>query len=535
MKYNHLWLSAMLMFAFIGASQADVIIPEAKASTPAKQLWTCGMHPQVILDHPGNCPICEMKLTPLQNNTVNQGDNAVIVSPAAIQNMGLRTAMVKTGPARREIRTVGNVALDETALADVTTKVKGWIEKLYVDYTGQLVHRNDPLFEIYSPELYNAQIEYLLVRSQTAAGRNDPLADSTLKKLQFLDISADQIAKLEKSGQAGKTLAILAPRDGIVIEKNVVVGQMVEAGAKLYRIADLATVWVIVQVYERDLPFIKLGQEAEITTAYLPDRHYHGRVAYIYPTVDENTRTVKVRLEFHNPGYTLKPGMYVTAKLRSELTPSGLLVPDTAILRSGEKNTVFIALPGGKFIPREITLGPQLENHMYLVTSGLKEGEKIVTSGQFLLDSESQLHAALQRLTPDNNINNTGASQQGAFAATAQSSTYVCPMPEHASISYKSPGDCPLCHMKLVPADSSSPIQPQIDYYTCSMPEHANVHSDKPGKCPKCGMTLIPVYKKPDIEVKKAPVYICPMDPEIRSDKPANCPKCGMKLELEKK
>src|SRR5439155_8302157 len=173
--------------------------------------------------------------------------------------------------------------------------------------------------------------------------------------------------------------------------KNVVSGQMVDAGMKLYRIADLGIVWVIAQVYEQDLPFVKLGQEAIVKVASLPDREFRGRVTFVYPSVDEKTRTAKVRLEFENPGYFLKPGMFVSARMLSEIKPSALLVPDSAVLRSGEKNTVFVELSGGKFDPRAIVLGAQAEDGMYEVTSGLDEGDRVVQSGQFMLDSESQL------------------------------------------------------------------------------------------------------------------------------------------------
>src|SRR5512143_1534658 len=168
---------------------------------------------------------------------------------------------------------------------------------------------------------------------------------------------------------------------------------------EMYRLADLGLVWVQAQIYEQDLAFIKVGQEAAVTLSYVPDREFRGRVTYIYPNVDEKTRTARVRMEFHNPGYFLKPGMFATVQVRSELTPSVLLVPDMAILRSGERNTVFLALEGGRFEPRTVVLGPQAENDTYQVISGLSEGERIVTSGQFLLDSESQLREAIQKMS----------------------------------------------------------------------------------------------------------------------------------------
>jgi RND family efflux transporter MFP subunit len=533
----------------------------AAAAQETKTLYTCGMHPEVIQDHPGNCPICGMKLTPIRKqsgsaeasappgerkikyykSTMMPGEvrqtpgkdsmgmnmvpvyedeaaaaesQTIAIDPVTIQNMGIRTATVTRGPLRRIIRTVGVVDYNETTLGDVTTKFKGWIEKLYVNATGQLVMRGNPLFEIYSPDLYSAQVEYLLAtgsRTNTTSS-GDEIRNSARTKLKFFDISDEQIAELEKTRQPQKTLRILAPQDGFVTEKNVVEGQMVDPGTKIYRLADLGLVWVQADIYEQDLAYIKLGQEATVTLSYLPDREFRGRVTYIYPSVDEKTRTAKVRMEFHNPGYFLKPGMFATVKVVSELEPSVLLIPDMAILRSGEKTTVFVALDGGKFDPRTVTLGPQAENDTYQALSGLNEGERIVTSGQFMLDSESQLREAIQKMLEPKHVEvaqQTAAiplTNQTGIGPVAQSTEtnlvkYICPMPEHVSIEYDHPGNCPICGMTLMPVSQAmlKRLQPggKILYYTCPMPEHSDVRSDKPGQCPKCGMTLIPIFEPP--------------------------------------
>ena len=575
------------------------LVPDTH-SEEAKKLYTCGMHPQVIQDHPGNCPICGMKLTPIrkqagdvpagerkikfykssmtpgetsptpakdsmgmdmvpvyEDGSETSDSSAIAVDAATMQNMNLRTAEVQRSPLRKTVRTVGTIDYNETALADVTTKFKGWIEKLNVDATGQLVHRGEPMFEIYSPELYSAEVEFLQVLK--FGSTNDPAAESlretAASKLRFFDVPEAQIAELEKSRKVLKTLPVAAPMSGFVIEKNVVSGQMVDAGMRLYRLADLGIVWVIAQVYEQDLPFVKLGQEAVVKVASLPDREFRGRVTFIYPSVDEKTRTAKVRLEFENPGYFLKPGMFVSAQIRSQLKDSVVLVPESAVLRSGAKNTVFVALNGGKFEARDVTLGVEAENGMNQVISGLNAGEHVVTSGQFLLDSESQLREAIEKMRgPTSPIKTemTSANLTNEIATTAPAKTeteslvYVCPMPEHVSIVYDHAGNCPICDMALVPVTSSAleKIQPggKVLYYTCPMPEHASVHEDKPGKCPLCAMTLIPVIATPTnskaakIEspatVKPAAKqrYYCPMHPEVISDDPGKCPKCGMDL-----
>ena len=578
-------------------------------SENARTLYTCGMHPQVIQDHPGNCPICGMKLTPIRKqagdtpaggrkikfykSTMTPGEtsptpakdsmgmdmvpvyedaagtdhpSAIAVDAATQQNMNLRTAAVQRGPLRKTIRTVGAIDYNETALADVATKFKGWIEKLNVDATGQLVHRGEPLFEIYSPELYSAEAEFLLALD--SGSTNDPgavaLRETAASKLKFFDVSDTQIAELEKSRTARKTLPVSAPMSGFVIEKNVTSGQMVDAGMRLYRIADLGIVWVIAQMYEQDLPFVKLGQEAIVKVASLPDREFRGRVTFIYPTVDEKTRTAKVRLEFENPGYFLKPGMFVSAQIQAELQDSAVLVPEAAVLRSGAKNTVFVALDGGKFEARDVTLGVEAENDLIQAISGLSAGERVVTSGQFLLDSESQLREAIDKMrgsTATAKPEMAGVNSTNEIAAAAptvktesEAVVYVCPMPEHVSIIYDHAGSCPICGMALVPVTPSAlkKIQPggKVLYYTCPMPEHASVHEDKPGKCPLCAMTLIPVMVQPAASANSVPsninsasspdpvakqLYTCPMHPEVISDQPGKCPKCGMELVPVKK
>lgn len=522
------------------------------------QLYTCGMHPQVIKNKPGNCPICGMKLTPIrkqpgdQTTSTNapgaaggerkvkyykstmllgeispaprkdsmgmdmvpvfedeaQDSTTIAVNPATVQTMGIRTGVVTNGPLRRVIRTVGTVEFDETSLAEVTTKFKGWIEKLHVDATGKQAHKGEPLFEIYSPDLYSAQVEYVLALSQDGTGATSMKA-SALTKLKFFDVSAEQIAELEKSRQATKTLRVSAPRDGIVVEKMAIEGQMVDAGMKLYRLADLSLVWVLAQVYEQDLPFVKLGQEAVVKLSFFSDREFRGRVTYVYPTLDEKTRTARVRLEFHNPGFFLKPGMFATVELAADLEASTLLVPDMAVLRSGEHNTVFVALDGGRFEPRTVTLGPRAEDNLYQVLSGLKAGERVVTSGQFMLDSESQLREAIQKMLqpaakaapaePASHAGHGASATTNAPTVLAGTVGYVCPMPEHVAIKYNRPGKCPLCGMALVPvtAQALAKLAPggKVLHYTCPMSEHTDVKLDKSGKCPKCSMTLIPVMQ----------------------------------------
>jgi Cu(I)/Ag(I) efflux system membrane fusion protein len=409
-------------------------------------------------------------------------DTVIKIDPVTTQNMGIRTAEVIQGPVQRGIRTVGRIEFDETAVSEVTTRVPGWIEKLYVDSTGKLVHKGEPLFEFYSPDLYLTEREYLLALAQGEAS-----AAPVLNKLYHLGLSVQQIENLRNTREVPHTLRIDSPRDGVVIEKDALQGTMTEPGKTLYRIGDIGKVWALADIYEQDLPFLKVGQEAAVKLSYMPDRSFRGKLTYIYPTVDEKTRTARVRMEFPNPGFFLKPGMFVTVEIDARLAPEATLVPDMAVLRSGERNTVFVALEGGKFEPRTVVLGARSGQDYYQVLSGLQPGERVVTSGQFLLDSESQLREAIQKmLRPEaasgehaTHVSHPGGSPAPKVEAPLPSlrNAYACPMPEHVSILYNAPGKCPICGMTLV--ETSVPATEPAPTPTTAPPhtqDHAQGH-----------------------------------------------------------
>jgi multidrug efflux pump subunit AcrA (membrane-fusion protein) len=407
----------------------------------AEQLYTCGMHPQIIKKEPGNCPICGMKLTPIRANAAspakasgerrikyykstmipgfvrdqpgkdghgmdlvpvyededNSAQNNIQIDAATIQRMNLRTAVVEHGPVKREVRTVGTVAYNEEGLRDITTKYEGWLEKLYVNATWTSVKAGDPLFEIYSPDLYNAELNYVLaLKGEGETG--GPLTRAALARLQLFDIPNEVIAELKRSGEAKRTMVFRAPSDGVVIEKMGIAGQMMKPGERIYRLADLSSVWVQAQIYEKDLPYLKTGQSASIRTSYGPERKFEGAVQLLLPQVEEQTRSATARIVLPNPDRFLRPGMFVDVSFASQLSDDAVLVPDMAVLRSGERNTVFVALAGGFFEPREVQLGARSERGFYQVLAGLKTGDRAVTSGQFMLDSESQLREAIQKM-----------------------------------------------------------------------------------------------------------------------------------------
>ncbi len=415
----------------------------------AAQLYTCGMHPQVIKDKPGDCPICGMALQPVRSNEtttntpasasattpatgerrvkywkssmtpgeispvfkkdamgmdmvpVYEGEEAggaqVITIPAhTLQQMNLKTALVERGPVRRVVRALGTVEFNEAGLTDVTTRYEGWIEKLFVNTTWATVKVGDPLFEIYSPDLYNAQLNYLVAKG--AEAKPGPLTAAALSRLKLFDLGDEFISELASRGEPSRTYLFRAPRSGVIIEKMAVQGQMMKPGERIYRLADLSTVWVLAQIYENDLAFVQAGQMAEVRVGPDGEKRMIGKVDLILPQLQTATRTVQARVLVPNEDGLLRPGMFADVRFEAELASAAVLVPDLAVLRSGERNTVFVAVGDGSFEPRVVELGARTSDNRYEVRSGVSAGERIVTSGQFLLDSESQLREAIQKM-----------------------------------------------------------------------------------------------------------------------------------------
>ncbi|MCX7762627.1 MAG: efflux RND transporter periplasmic adaptor subunit [Candidatus Kryptonium sp.] len=378
-----------------------------KLSSGQKVLYyRCGMHPWVIADKPGKCHICGMDLTAVYEGE-ESGSDVVKVDPTIVQNIGVKIEPVRRMELRKSIKTVGVVDYDETKIAVITTKVSGWIEKLYVDYTGKFVRKGEPLFEIYSPDLVTAQEEYLqaINYKQRVSQSRDPniiegadqLVESARKRLLYWDISEEQIKELESTKQVRKTLIIYSPVDGVVIEKNIFLGIKVAQGMNLMKIVDLSTVWVYADIYEYELPWVKVGEEAEVEIPYLPGKILKGKISYIYPFLQTETRTVKVRLEFENFGYFLKPDMYVNVIIKSKVAINTIAVPEQSVIRTGKRDIVVVSLGEGRFKSVEVKLGVLADGY-YQVLEGLYEGQDIVTSSHFLIDSESNLRAALAGL-----------------------------------------------------------------------------------------------------------------------------------------
>jgi Cu(I)/Ag(I) efflux system membrane fusion protein len=332
----------------------------------------------------------------------------VAISPERIQMLGVRTEAAALRPMAHTVRAVGTVAADERRIGVVNPKFEGWIERLHVSTTGQTVRRGEPLLEVYSPDLVLAQREYLVARSAAAdmahadamaRDNANAIAAAALSRLKNWDISGDQLARLQRSGVAKRTLTLNAPIGGIVMEKPALEGLHFGAGDMLYRIVDLSAVWLLADVFEQDLAQIRLGQSATIAVQAYPGRVFEGRVAFVYPTLNAQTRTAKVRIEVPNPDLLLKTDMYATVEIAAPIEIAAVLaVPDSAVLDTGTRQTVLVDRGEGRFEPRAVKLGARADGYV-AVLEGLRNGEKVVTGANFLIDAESNLRAALQAFT----------------------------------------------------------------------------------------------------------------------------------------
>ncbi len=385
--------------------------------------WKAPMDPNYISDKPGKSPM-GMDLVPVyeEEGEADFPASTIRIDPATVQNMGVRIAPVTKQVLKKTIRTYGNVTYDEKRIYAVSTKFDGWVEKLYVDFEGEKVSKGQPLFEIYSPELVSAQQEYLLALQQYASLADSAypdiresasrLLEAARTRLRYWDLSERQIRLIEKEGRIRKTLVVHSPASGVVIKKNAVEGHFVKAGEHQYEIADLSKVWVDVDIYEYELPWIRQGMPAVMELAYIPGRRYHGRILYIYPYLSPKTRTGRLRLVFDNPGYKLKPGMYANVYLEASVPGKQLTVAQEAVIDTGVRKIVFVAKGKGRFEPRRVELGVEVDKGRFQVLKGLKEGEKVVVSAQFLLDSESRLQEAIQKMLDARKAGRAGAGKQ---------------------------------------------------------------------------------------------------------------------------
>ena len=353
--------------------------------------YTCSMHPSVHAHEPGKCPVCSMDLQPVTK--ADEASGVVQIDEARRQAIGVRTEKAVKAPMTVDIKAVGKLTYDESRLHDVVLKFGGYISDLRVTATGQPVTKGDPLFQIYSPDIFAAEQDYLLARqSREALGKGDDLVRAAETKLSLLGLTTEQIETIAKSGKPIEKLSFAAPASGFVIEKSVVDGAAVKAGDRVFRIAALDKVWVEANVFEPDLARITKGQAATVTLSYVAGKAFDGKVTFVYPYLDPNTRTGRVRIELPNTGLELKPDMYADVVFHLALG-SRLQIPVSAILYTGPRKVVLVDIGGGRIAPRDVQIGAQSGDRAEVV-SGLSEGDAVVTSGNFLIAAESRIRSS---------------------------------------------------------------------------------------------------------------------------------------------
>lgn len=367
--------------------------------------WYDPMHPAYKSNKAGIAPDCGMQLVPkyAEEDIEKMPVGTVKITPEKQQLIGVRTETVERQALVRSVRTTGQITADESKIAHVHVKTSGYIDEIYVDYVGQLVKKGQPLFTVYSPDLVATQEEYLIAKRGVKELASSPFEDvsrgsqsllhSTRERLKLWDITDEQIKRLDETGEVNKTITFYSPISGFVTERKAFPQTAITSDMDLYVISDYSTIWVNADVFEYEVPFVRVGQTAEIQLSYYAGRTYNGKITYIYPTADPVSHTVKVRIELPNPNFELKPQMFADVQLKIDYGKS-ILVPQEAVMDSGNKQYVFVLHEGSVFEPRVIQMGAKLEGQV-VVLSGLKAGETIVTSGNFLIDSESRLKSAM--------------------------------------------------------------------------------------------------------------------------------------------
>jgi RND family efflux transporter MFP subunit len=368
------------------------------------------MHPDILEEEPGTCPICGMDLVQGASSGHGDGDGhgtVVTIDSSVQQNMNVVTRTVERRDIAHEIRTVGYLEYDQERMVSVTTKFSGFIEKTYVNYIGQPVRKGEPLFDVYSPELVQTgqellsamrYVESLADAPESARSRAAALLDAARQRLAFWDITPEQIRSLEESGEVFRTLQIVAPASGVVMKRMPgLEGMASRPGMELLHIADLSNLWLTVEIFDEQLPWLDVGSPATVSLSYFPGATYRGRVRYIEPEVSEKTRTIRLTLDVPNRDRRLRVGMYATVVFEPVAAADAVTVPAQAVIRTGERDLVVVALGKGRFAPREVVLGSRGDGFVQ-VLEGLDEGDEVVTSAQFLIDSESNLREAVNKL-----------------------------------------------------------------------------------------------------------------------------------------
>jgi membrane fusion protein, copper/silver efflux system len=535
------WLLLLMIVGLVGAGYAyrarllRLVTKDTASTTQTAErkvlYWVDPMHPAYKSDKPGTAPDCGMDLVPVYESGNQTASNlppgTIQINPERQQLIGVQYGQAAYRTVAKTLRTVGRLAYDETRVTHVHTKYEGWIEDVFVDFTGKLVNKGQPLVTIYSPELLQTQQEFLLARRGRAELSDSPfreavygansLYEAARKRLELWDLTEEQIKELERSGKPTRALPLLAPNNGFVTARNAFKKQRVTPETELYTIADLASIWVVADIYEFEAAEIKLGQTALVTLTYFPGRRFRGKVTYIYPQLDNTTRTLKVRVEVSNPGFVLKPDMYANVELMVNYGRH-VVVPQEAVLDSGAEQQVFVAREGGYFEPRRVEIGAKVDTDV-IVLSGLKAGEMVVTSANFLIDSESKLKSATGGM---------GAPGGHGHGGTAPSGGAQPSPTDHSKHGQSEPTPSPsVDHSKHQPQGKSrkqehNEHQPEGNGHSQlqAAPEDHSQHAE----------AAAAHERDHSKQSSKILYYYCPMHTEQRSDKPRMCPKCKMRL-----
>ena len=439
----------------------------AHADTNEVEIWTCSMHPQIKLEEPGQCPICFMDLVPLESTGSEVSLNQLKLSQTAMELAEIQTSPVQRHPAIREVSLSGKVEYDETRVRKISSWISGRIEKLYINYTGMSVKKGDRLFEIYSPDLIAAQEELIqikkaLLKSRDLGNQNYQKMKTTLEKarekLRLLGLNSDQIREIENQLQPFQTISIHSPTSGIVTAKQAIEGRYVNTGTIVYKVVDLSQVWIKLDAYESDLTWLQTGQEVNIRVESYPGKEFSGEISFIDPILNSKTRSVKVRVAVKNPDRKLKPGMFVRALVKAGLNNNGqiiaaqhldhyqkmeqsnlpLVVPASSVLLTGKRAITYVRVPDTEeptFEFREVELGPKAGEY-YIVKSGLKAGEKVVTRGNFKIDSAMEIAAKPSMMNPEGGESGSKGHDHSGHTMESSSTTAEMDRQEKPAIQY---------------------------------------------------------------------------------------------------
>ena len=481
--------AAVGLYLLLGGEKTNSGSSETAAANGKKEkkilYWRAPMNPNEVYDHPGKSQM-GMDLVPVYEDE-GGAEGVVKIDPVVAQNMNIKKEVVKKSDLSSRVTTNGILTTNEETEYIVTTRVNGWVEKLYVNYTGQVVNKGEKLMDIYSPELVAAEQELLTALSYQNSVKNSGISDVTsssddltknaVRKLELLEISDKEIERLKQTGEVQTYVTLYAQKAGTVVHKNIIEGEKIMAGQPLLRIADLRNLWLMADIYEYELSKIKLGSPAAINFNFLPGKTFKSKVSFIYPTLDDKTRTAKVRFDIPNYNNELKPSMYANIVIHGKDMGNFPVIPEQAVIRSGQRDILILSLGNGKFKPVDITLGGYSDGY-YQVLNGISAGDTIVTSAQFLIDSESNLKAALAQFTPPSEKDTLQMKDDGSMIMDSGEK-----MDKKEEKKKQDPrireGKIDL---KAIDKNNDGKLYQDIMDW--------NVISDEPGVCPLCGMTL---------------------------------------------